>query len=380
MSNPDKQVKFCKRCCEPDTRPDCIFDDEGVCLPCRYHETLDEIDWSQRERELDKIAKWGKERNVSGYDCIIGVSGGKDSHRQAIYARDELGMKPLLVSCAYPPEQITERGANNLGNLCEIGFDVIVVSPAPQVYKRLIQLGVKKYANWCKTTELALYGSVPRIAVAYNIPLIFLGENPALSWGSYGGSLDGDANKMKYCNTLKGAKIEPYLEEGFRREELFWYDYPSDEDMERAKLRLVYLGYYIRDFNDYRNAEIAIEHGMKIREGEDFLPEEIGQINEFDALDDDFVVINQMWKWMKFGFGKVSEQVSGAIRNGVMTKKEAIEMIEKYDGKCGEKYIIKFCNYVGISRDEFDSVTEGCRNNEVWVKREGKWVLRNPVR
>jgi hypothetical protein len=118
---------------------------------------------------------------------------------------------------------------------------------------------------------------------------------------------------------------------------------------------------------------------MKIREGEDFLPEEIGQINEFDALDDDFVVINQMWKWMKFGFGKVSEQVSGAIRNGVMTKKEAIEMIEKYDGKCGEKYIRKFCNYVGISREEFDSITEGCRNNEVWIKCEGEWVLRNPV-
>ena len=74
-------MRHCKKCVEPDTRPDCIFDQEGVCLPCRYHETFDQIDWEARRRELEEIADWGRQRNTSGYDCVIGVSGGKDSHR-----------------------------------------------------------------------------------------------------------------------------------------------------------------------------------------------------------------------------------------------------------------------------------------------------------
>ena len=104
-------MRYCKKCLEPDTRPDCQFDDEGVCLPCRYHETIHEIDWDARHQQLMELAEWGKARNVSGYDCIIPVSGGKDSTRQALYVREVMGLKPLLVSCSYTPEQQTERGA-----------------------------------------------------------------------------------------------------------------------------------------------------------------------------------------------------------------------------------------------------------------------------
>lgn len=373
-------MRFCKKCCEPDTRPDCIFDEESVCFPCRYAEKSHEIDWAARQRELDEIVAWARARNVSGYDCIIGVSGGKDSHRQSLYTRDVMGMNPLLVSCAYPPEQITDRGAHNLSNLTSLGFDTIVVSPAPQIYKKLMRHGILKYGNWCKSTELALYASVPRIAVAYNIPLIFLGENPALSWGSYGGSLDGDANKMKYCNTLKGGDVTPYLVDGIRRCDLFWYDYPTDEEMERAELRLVYLGYYIKDFNDYVNSRIAIEHGMAVRRGADAIPKEMGQINDFDALDDDFVHVNQMLKHLKFGFGKVTEQVSGAIRNHVMTREHAIDLVKKYDGKCGDRYIRRFCEYLGISEEKFWEVAESYRNRKIWERDEsGHWRLKHVI-
>ena len=89
--------------------PDCVFDDEGICLPCGYHQALDQIDWQARRREIEQIAQWGRRNSKLQYDCIIGVSGGKDSHRQALYARDELGLRTLLVSCTYPPEQQTER-------------------------------------------------------------------------------------------------------------------------------------------------------------------------------------------------------------------------------------------------------------------------------
>ncbi|WP_204106204.1 MULTISPECIES: N-acetyl sugar amidotransferase [Spirulina sp. CCY15215] len=374
-------MKFCQKCAEPDTRPDCIFDEEGICLPCRYAETIDEIDWASRRQEIAEIAEWGKQHSKSGYDCIIGVSGGKDSHRQSLYARDELGLKPLLVSCAYPPDQQTERGAANLANLVDLGFDTIVVGPAPKNWKALMRHGFLKFGNWCKSTELALYASVPRIAVAYNIPLIFLGENPALSWGSAGGSLDGNANRMKYNNTLKGGDIKPLLEaQGIEEKDLYWYRYPSDEEMERTNLRLVYLGYYIRDFNDYVNSRIAIEHGMQIREGQDAIPEDMGQINNFDALDDDFIHVNQMLKYFKFGFGKVTEQVSGAIRNGMMTREEGLELVRKYDGKCADRYIKAFCNYIEVSEDLFWEVTESYRNLDLWERDDlGNWQLKYKI-
>ncbi|WP_454021052.1 N-acetyl sugar amidotransferase [Azospirillum sp. Marseille-Q6669] len=371
-------MRYCRKCLEPDTRPDCIFDDEGVCLPCRYSETLGHIDWQGRRRELDEIAEWGRRNTKSNYDCIIGVSGGKDSHRQALYARDELGLRVLLVSCTYPPEQQTERGAHNLANLCELGFDTIQVSPAPERWRQLMRFGILEFANWCKSTEMALYASVPRVAIAYQTPLIFLGENPALAWGSAGGSLDGDANRMKYNNTLQGGDLTPYFKAGMTDRDLFWYRYPTDDEMTRANLRLVYLGYYIHDFNDYKNAEIAMAHGMMPRSGEDARPEVMGQINPFDALDDDFVAVNQMLKYIKLGFGKVTEQVSGAIRHGVMTREEAQELARLYDGVVGDKILQRFCRYIGLSEDEFRAVVDRFRNQDLFERNGDGWRLKDP--
>ncbi len=375
-------MRWCKRCLEPDTRPDCKFDAEGVCLPCRLLETAHEIDWDARQRELSAVVAWAKsrrERQDSGSDCSIPVSGGKDSHRQALFARDDLGMTPLLVSCTYPPEQQTKRGAHNLANLIELGFDCFAISPAPDVWRRLMRVGFLKFGNWCKPTELALYASAPTVAIRYHVPLLIYGENPALSWGSSGGSLDGDATRMKYTNTLKGGDIQPYLDEGFTINQMYWHRYPSDAHIARADLRMIYLGYYMNDFNDITNSRLALEKGLEPRTGEDAVLEDIGQINTYDALDDDFVIVNQMVKYFKFGFGKASEQLSGMVRAGVMTRDEALAQVARYDGKCAPRYIERFCDYIGITEDEFWEVAESYRNPDVWEPHGNGWRHKVPV-
>lgn len=368
-------IQFCQRCVQPSTRPDVIFDDEGICLPCRYAETRDQIDWEERRRELEEIAAWGRENSTAGYDCIIGVSGGKDSTRQALYARDELGLKPLLVSCAYPPEQQTERGAYNMANLTALGFDTVVMSPGPETWKEMMRRAYLIFANWCKSTELALYASAPRAAIAYNIPLVFYGENPALAWGDFGGSHGGDANQLKdEHHTLAGGYPTELIGDGISEADVIWYIMPSTDEMERLGMRMVYMGYYIEDFNGYRNAEIAIEHGLRTREEP---PGMIGDITGFDALDEDFVIVNQMLKYLKFGFGKVNDQVCEAIRLGRLTRDEGIELIEKYDGRCAPKYIRRFCEYIGITEDEFWEVAERFRHEELLEKNEnGDWRLK----
>ncbi len=374
------ELQYCKRCLEPTTRPDSMFNDDGICFPCEYHVNIDRIDWAERRRELDKIVAWGREHNISGYDCIVPVSGGKDSTRQAIFLRDELGMRPLLVSVSYPPEQQTERGANNLANLIQLGFDCYVVSPGPKSWKELMVVGFRKFGHIYKSTELALYAAVPKFAIMYKIPLIVYGENPAISWGSAGGSLDGDANRMKYSNTLKGGDITPYVEDGYSLTDLYWYRYPPDEDIARANLQMIYLGYYIPDFNDHMNAKVAMENGLEVRKGEDAVAEDIGQVFPWDALDDDFVHVNQMLKYLKMGFGKASEQCSGAIRNGHMSRDEAIALAEKYDGKVADRYVNKLCNYFEISTDEFWEIAEGWRDRKLFVQNGNRWDLKYPLR
>ncbi len=370
-------VSYCAKCVTPNTWPDGVFDEEGVCLPCRYAESLADVDWDARAKELEEICAWGRTNKRGVYDCIMGVSGGKDSIRQSFFARDNLGLNPLLVSCVYPPEQQTQRGAENLSNLVEQGFDLHMVGPAPQVSKKLTRYSFLKFTNIFKASELVLYASLPRVAIAYGIPLIFLGENPALAFGGSVGSVSSDGNKQRFHNTLAGGELDAWLESGLTAKEMNWYKYPSEHDFERAQLKIVYLGYYMRDFNDLANGAFALAHGLKPRTGFDALPEETGSLNAFEAVDDEFVHVNQMIKHLKLGFGKVVQQASVQLRLGKMTREEAVRAVETYDGRCSDRYIDHFCRYIGISKAQFQEVIEGARNKELWqLNNLGAWELR----
>lgn len=370
-------MRFCKRCCEPDTRPTCVFDDEGVCFPCRYMERFGEIDWGARRKTLDEIVQWAKLNNTSGYDCIIGVSGGKDSTRQALFAK-EVGLNPLLVSCAYPPEQQLERGAQNLANLVSLGFDCVTVAPSPQTSKALMRNCFLRFGNMFNAAELALYACLPKVALAYRIRLVLLGENPALAWGtSVGGSLDHVGDATRHTNTLQGGDYQRFLAEGMEAEDVYWYRYPTEGEFARGDLKIVYLGYFIPDFNDHTNSRIAIENGLHVREGEEANPENTGNFINSSCLDDDFVLVNQHLKYLKYGFGMATQEVSGAIRAGLLTREEGVAWVRKYDGKIAPHYVKRLCDYMGMTVDEFWEVAETFRNRAIWEQDvAGRWKLK----
>lgn len=370
-------MKYCTKCVQPDTRPGILFNEKGVCPPCQYMEKAESIDWEERKKELNNIILKFKIFNKSGYDCIIGVSGGKDSNRQAMYVKNVLGLKPLLVSCVYPPEQQTERGAQNLGNLIALGFDAISVSPAPQIWKKLMRQSFLKYGNWAKSTEMALYACLPRIATAYHIPLIFLGENPAIQVGALGvGSFNWDANKMKEADTIASGP-EDLISENMDMQDIIWYKYPPTEEMLRAHIQIVYLGYFWDNFTKVDNANFSIANGLEIRTD---TPKNMGTIHSFEALDEDFVLMNQMMKHLKLGFGKITDDVSEQVRFGRMTRKEAARLVKLYDGKCSDRYITTFCDYTGLSKEKFWEVAESFRNKNIWEKsKNNKWKIKTPI-
>src|SRR3989338_422972 len=205
MSPAPEPFRFCRKCVQGNTRPGIRFDEGGICPACSFAEKSGEIDLSARDREMQEIVGWAKERNVSGYDCIVGVSGGKDSTCQALYVRDTLGMTPLLVSSTYPPEQQTERGPRNLSNLISLGFDCITIGLNPQFLKKMFWEGFFRHGNFFKPSEMVLWSCLPRVAIAYHIPLVFIGENTALSLGAMEvESVDGEANNVRKTNTIQG--------------------------------------------------------------------------------------------------------------------------------------------------------------------------------
>lgn len=373
-------MRRCRTCVETDTRPSSTFDEEGVCLPCRSvsAQSIEIIDWEKRNAQLKEIVAWAKAHSNFGYDCIIGVSGGKDSLRQALYAR-EIGLNPLLVCCSYPPEQMTKRGANNLANLIKLGFDTINTAPAPITSKRLMRNCFETLGNLFNASELALYASLPITAIAYRIPLILLGENPGLSFGNDAGSKDFNGNKMKHMNTLQGGNPNRFKTEDMRDKDLYWYRYPDDESMEKADLRIVYLGYFMPDFNDHTNARIAIEHGLEVREGEDADPNNIGGEAHYVALDDDFVIVNQMLKYLKFGFGKATQEVGVSVRSGLISREEGRKIVQAYDGKCHPKYIKRLADYLEMSVEEFWTIADRFVNRDLFEKKEGHWVMKESV-
>jgi N-acetyl sugar amidotransferase len=337
-------MRYCNLCLQPDTRPNTVFTDGGLCPACHYHEQSKEIDWQERYEILLDLISSMKRAPGQQFDCIIGVSGGKDSTRQALWVRDNLGLKPLLVCLSHPPQQVSQLGVDNISNLINLGFDVVLSSPAPETWRKLMRESFVRFTNWARSSELALFSSVPQLAIRYRIPLIFWGENPALQVGDL-----YDGNNLRYSNTLSSGHAW-MLEAGFEKGDLLPYLYPSTEEFDSSRIQIVYLGWFLGDWSLLQNGGYACPVGLHIRsEG----PEDTGDLYGLSNLDEDWHNMNQMVKYLKFGFGKVTEYVNEELRAGAISRADAIALVEQYDGKCSEKYIASFCEFMKMTMEEF---------------------------
>ena len=364
-------MRVCKRCIQPDTRPNIYFSDEGLCGACVWEDEKKLIDWNKREAELYDIAKWAKQTTTSKYDCVIGVSGGKDSTKQSITARDKLGLRCLLVSSE--PEGITDIGKHNIENLKNLGFDVISLRPNPKLMKKLMKRDFYKYLNPIKVTEYSLWSSAYIIADEFNIPLIIQGENGGLTLGirNTGLGTDYDALKADETSTLASGWKE-YLEvDGVTEKDMYMFHYDKNK-LRQKGIRAIWLQYFLREWSLRNNAEFSSKYGFRMRP-DGFDPNSIGTYVPFSQLDSDLIQVNQLLKCVKFGFGQCLDHVCYDLRDGRLTRDEAINLVKQYDGKCSEHYIKKFCDYIEISLDEFWKVVNTFRG-PMWKKdNQGNW-------
>lgn len=349
-----------------DLRPNAFFEN-GVCIACLYAAADNNANTSLKLKILQQSIKKNqqKTKHKGFYDCIVGVSGGKDSTRQAHWVRDRLGLRPLLVCCAYPPKQMSEVGAKNLSNLINMGFDMIVATPAPQTAAHLALESFKQFGNVCKSTEMSLFSTVPRLAIELGVSLIFWGENPALQVGDSAveGFDEFDGNNLRCLNTLTSGGIK-WLQEAVKFPHLSeHYIYPDEIQFEKKKVNIFYLGPAWDDWSNEDNATYASLQGLTLRPGEE---DETGDISNASMLDEEFTNINMMLKYYKFGFGRATDSINEKIRSGLMTREAAVKVVQKYDGLCSDRIIRNFSNYVGISEIKFWEIANKWINSEIF--------------
>ena len=364
-------MKYCQKCLSTNLRPQSVFE-KGVCLPCRYSGAAGLENPNIKLKILQEKFRVSrqKQKNKGAYDCIVGVSGGKDSTRQAHWVRDRLGLRPLIVCCGYAPKQMSKTGAKNLSNLMTMGFDVIIATPAPQTAAELSLQSFKKFGNVCKSTEMSLFSTVPRLAIELGVNTLFWGENPALQVGGGAEGLDEfDGNNMRKLNTLNSTDGDDWIEDTVSFPYLSeHYVYPSEDKFEKGNVNIFYLGPVWDDWSNFDNATYASLEGLTLRPGEEL---QTGDLSNASMLDEEFTNINMMLKYYKFGFGRATDFVDEQIRNGSLSRKKAIEIVKKFDGVCSDEIIARFSAYVGISIVEFWNISNNWVNEKLFTVLDG---------
>ena len=369
-------MKYCKECLTTDLRPNASFNDFGVCIACEYSNKTRGKPFAARLNSLKVIIRNNRKKNKihSKYDCIVGVSAGKDSTRQAHWVRDRLGLNPLLVCCGYPPLQMTNTGADNISNLISMGFDVEIFTPAPKSSAQLSLYSFRRFGNVAKSTEMTLFASVPRIALSKKISLILWGENPALQLGD--ANTEGvncfDGNNLRNGNTLTDGGVKWIFDE-IAEYKAKAYIYPSKKSLNKAKIDTVYLGPAWDDWSMDDNSIYAALTGLVVRPNDVKIT---GDIIGASMLDEEFTAINMMIKWYKYGFGRATDVCNERIRSGVLSRKEAINLVDKYDGICDDSIVLKYCNYVGINSSEFWSIVNNYANPNIFYIEKGKKPIK----
>ena len=327
-------IKYCRHCVYPETKPDLSLDENGICDACRFVDVKDTTNWDLRRKELAEIFEKFKNKDGSNYDCVIPVSGGKDSTFQAYVVKEEFGLNPLCVSYHLP--EFTDLGRKNLENLKKLGVDCLEFTPNPEICKKMQKIALIEFGDAQWPEHFGIFTVPVQVAVRYNIPLIVWGEN---SQAEYGGPLKDMENKYldsKWCeqygtrvggqsNSFVGPEV--MLKHGIDRKFLNPYIYPSDEEIKQVGVTGIFLGSFIR-WNIKEQLKKVRDLGFTLHDG----PSE-GTFTNYENLDNKIQGIHDYFKWLKFGYGRATDNASVQIRLNWINREEAMKLVKEHEGK-----------------------------------------------
>lgn len=386
------KVVFCKKCVISNQRPASALefkhsiqskkvtmniDADGVCDACKYAEKKEGIDWNEREKEL--LALLDKHRRNDGkYDCIVPGSGGKDSCIAAHMLKYKYGMHPLTVT--WPPILYTDYGWQNFRNWVEVGgFDNITFKQNGRVMKLLTKLSLKNLFHPFQTFILGQKNIAPKIALKYDVPLIFYGENEAEYGNPIGDNKSSLRDKAYFTMQniddiyLGGVTIRELREEyKIELADLMCFLPPDQAEIEKSNIEVHYFGYYKR-WIPQESYYYAVEHtGFKARP---FRTE--GTYSKYLSIDDKIDDLNYYTTYIKFGIGRCTYDASQEIRNKHLTREEGLALVKKFDGEFPKKYLQDVMDYIDMKPEEFLELCDKFRSPHIWKKVGNEWKLRH---
>lgn len=371
-----KHIQYCTRCVMPETKPDLYLDKEGVCSACRYFEQRRNIDWDDRRKELEQIMDRYSSQNGTNYDCIIPVSGGKDSHFQVVKML-EMGVNPLCVTAA--TDMLTDIGRKNIENIKRLGVDYIEVTANPQIRKKINRLALVKIGDISWPEHVTIFTVPVRIAVQLNIPLIVWGENSQNEYGGPAGDAENNILTRRWLEEfggLLGFRVSDLIgNESIEQKHIIQYTYPTDEDMKRCGVTGIFLGYYV-PWDGFSNALIAQTHGFTT-----YHTTVEGSIVNYENLDNYQTGIHDYFKFLKFGFGRGTDLACLHIRRGRLTREDSINLVKMKDGKFPWIYLGKpledILSYIDMTVDEFIKVCDRFTNKKLFLRDSNGNLLKD---
>jgi len=357
----------------PDTRPGITFDSSGICSACQSFKKRENTDYDARFEELKNICDQHRGRNgENGYDCMIAVSGGKDSHFQVHMFKNILGMNPLLVTVEdnFP---MTDAGMHNIKNISEaFGCDIISMKPNIRAQKAAMKYTFEKYGKPTYFLDRYIYTYPLHMAVKFNTPLLVYGENVAYEYGGDNATETYSAKDQIDNGVGAGIPTEELLNEGISGKELNFFEPPAKADIDQ--LEPIYLSYFV-EWNSFKNYEIAKQNGFHDLTHE---WDRTHHIENFDQIDSRAYLVHSWMKYPKFGHASATDYAARMVRYGMLTREEAFDLVKKHDHALDPFSVRDFCNFINYSEQDFWQIIEKMYNRDIFFKNNvDRWVLKN---
>jgi imidazoleglycerol phosphate synthase cyclase subunit len=372
------RVRWCTRCVYPSTSAVPLeFDERGVCTGCLVAEAKAAIppeEWARRRELLRGILERYRNRDGTNYDCVIPVSGGKDSYFQAHVISREFGLRPLLVT--YNGNNWTPAGWRNMVAMKErLGLDHVLVSPSVDVLVKLNRLGFELMGDMNWHAHVGITTAPVRVAAQLRIPLVIWGEHGYLDLGGQF-SFD-DFPEMSYRDRLehfaRGYEWTYFVGlEGLTEQDLIPWQYPSDRELFELDIRGLYLGNFLHWEANVHGPFVIERYGFET--ADEPFDRTYRTMSNLDDMHENGV--HDYLKWVKFGYGRATDHACKDIRAGLITREQAIELVRRYD-HVKPRDLARWLAYVGMTEQEFDRIADTFRDPRVWRRENGQWVKDN---
>lgn len=404
-------VTFCSKCVISNQRPNSAiefkhvadskkstihFDERGICDACNFSELKNKsINWIDREDELKELCDKHRKHDGS-YDCIVPGSGGKDSFYASHILKTKYGMHPLTVTWA--PHIYTEWGWKNFQSWIKAGHDNYLMTPNGRVHRLLTRLATENLFHPFQPFMFGQKSLAPKMALLFNIPLVFYGENEA----EYGNPIsDTKSSKRDWAyftnndisdTYLGGLSIKDLLYEfGLDKNDLNPYLPANPDQIEAKGVEVHYLGYYLK-WHPQACYYYAVEHG-----GFEASPERTpGTYSKYNSIDDKIDDLHYYTTGIKFGIGRATYDAAQEIRSGDITRDEGIALVKRFDHEFPERFAEELFKYLSIPEQEFPKaskmfeqpimdktyfrlLSDNFRSPHLWYLENGEWKLRHAV-